>query len=302
MSLIYNKNSTLFKFFSIFSVVRIYNLCLIIIAQYLTSIYILSDKKILDVVFDYKLFLIIICSSISIASGYIINNFYDEKKDIINKPIKYKIDGVIKNSTKLYFYFSLNFLVIIVSYFLIDSIKAVIFFSIYIFFLWLYSHKLKRILFLSNLFYSLLTITPFFAILIYFKNFDFLKDEKISIIIAYALFLFFILLLKDFTKDLKNLKGDFILNYKTIPVVFGESFAKVIITMICFINLLLIANLYMNFSNGFMNLYYIISFLLLIVFIVRLYSSNRNYEYLSLHNILRFIITLGVFSIILIGI
>ena len=80
MSLIYNKNSTLFKFFSIFSVVRIYNLCLIIIAQYLTSIYILSDKKILDVVFDYKLFLIIICSSISIASGYIINNFYDEKK------------------------------------------------------------------------------------------------------------------------------------------------------------------------------------------------------------------------------
>ena len=261
MSLADNKKSILFKFLSIFSVVRIYNILLIVIAQYLTSIFILSEKNFMDVILDLNLFLIILCSSISIASGYIINNFYDEKKDLINKPIKHKIDDVVKNSTKLYFYFFLNFVVVFIASLI--SVRAVIFFSVYIFFLWLYSHKLKRILFIGNLFYSILTITPFFAILLYFKNFD-------LIIVAYALFLFFILLLKELTKDLKNLVGDFTQNYQTIPVVFGEGFSRIVISLITFINILLIFNLFINFSAGYMFIYYVASLLLLCFFIIKL--------------------------------
>ncbi|MAU31249.1 MAG: ubiquinone biosynthesis protein UbiA [Flavobacteriaceae bacterium] len=293
MSPIYKQKSILFKFLSIFSLVRIYNILIIVLAQYLTSIFILSDKKLFDVIFDFNLFLLIICSSLSIASGYIINNFYDQKKDVINKPIKSKIDDVVKNSTKLYFYFFLNFVVIFFAS--IISLRAIIFFSVYIFFLWFYSHKLKRLLFLGNLFYSLLTITPFFAILLYYKNID-------LIIAVYALFLFFILLLKDITKDLKNLVGDFTENYQTIPVAFGEDFARIIISLITFINVILIINLFINFSNGYMNIYYVFSLMLLLIFTVKLYKSKKVSDYLELHNILRLIIGLGVFSIILLEI
>ena len=278
---------------SIFSVVRIYNILIIVLAQYLTSIFILSDKKLFDVIFDLNLFLLILCSSLSIASGYIINNFYDQKKDVINKPIKTKIDDVVKKSTKLYFYFILNFVVMFFAS--IISLRAVIFFSVYIFFLWFYSHKLKRLLFLGNLFYSLLTITPFFAILLYYKNID-------LIIAAYALFLFFILLLKDITKDLKNLVGDFTENYQTIPVAFGEDFSRIIISLITFINVILIINLFINFSDGYMNIYYGISLILLLIFTIKLYNSKKVSDYLELHNILRLIIGLGVFSIILLEI
>ena len=293
MSSINKQKSILFKFLSIFSVVRIYNILIIVLAQYLTSIFILSDKKPFDVVFDFNLFLLILCSSLSIASGYIINNFYDQKKDVINKPIKSKIDDVVKNSTKLYFYFFLNLVVIFFAS--IISLRAIIFFSVYIFFLWFYSHKLKRLLFLGNLFYSLLTITPFFAILLYYKNID-------LIIAAYALFLFFILLLKDITKDLKNLVGDFTENYQTIPVVFGEDFSRIIISLITFINVILIINLFINFSDGYMNIYYGISLILLLIFTIKLYKSKKVSDYLELHNILRLIIGLGVFSIILLEI
>ena len=287
------QKSIFFKFLSIFSVVRIYNIFVIVLAQYLTSIFILSDKNLFDVIFDFNLFLLILCSSLSIASGYIINNFYDQKKDIINKPIKSKIDDVVKKSTKLYFYFILNFVVIFFAS--IISLRAVIFFSVYIFFLWFYSHKLKRLLFLGNLFYSLLTITPFFAILLYYKNID-------LIIAAYALFLFFILLLKDITKDLKNLVGDFTENYQTIPVAFGEDFSRIIISLITFINVILIINLFINFSDGYMNIYYGISLILLLFFTIKLYKSKKVSDYLELHNILRLIIGLGVFSIILLEI
>lgn len=293
MSSISKQKSILFKFLSIFSVVRIYNILIIVLAQYFTSIFILSDKKLFDVIFDFSLFLLILCSSLSIASGYIVNNFYDQKKDIINKPIKSKIDDVVKNSTKLYFYFILNFVVIFFAS--IISLRAVIFFSVYIFFLWFYSHKLKRLLFLGNLFYSLLTITPFFAILLYYKNID-------LIIAAYALFLFFILLLKDITKDLKNLVGDFTENYQTIPVAFGEDFSRIIISLITFINVILIINLFINFSDGYMNIYYGISLILLLIFTIKLYNSKKVSDYLELHNILRLIIGLGVFSIILLEI
>ena len=293
MSPIDKQKSIFFKFLSIFSVVRIYNILIIVLAQYLTSIFILSDKKLFDVIFDFNLFLLILCSSLSIASGYIINNFYDQKKDIINKPIKSKIDDVVKKSTKLYFYFILNFVVLFFAS--IISLRAVIFFSVYIFFLWFYSHKLKRLLFLGNLFYSLLTITPFFAILLYYKNID-------LIIAAYALFLFFILLLKDITKDLKNLVGDFTENYQTIPVAFGEDFSRIIISLITFINVILIINLFINFSDGYMNIYYGISLILLLIFTIKLYNSRKVSDYLELHNILRLIIGLGVFSIILLEI
>ena len=293
MSPIDKQKSIFFKFLSIFSVVRIYNILIIVLAQYLTSIFILSDKKLFDVIFDFNLFLLILCSSLSIASGYIINNFYDQKKDIINKPIKSKIDDVVKKSTKLYFYFILNFVVILFAS--IISLRAVIFFSVYIFFLWFYSHKLKRLLFLGNLFYSLLTITPFFAILLYYKNID-------LIIAAYALFLFFILLLKDITKDLKNLVGDFTENYQTIPVAFGEDFSRIIISLITFINVILIINLFINFSDGYMNIYYGISLILLLIFTIKLYNSKKVSDYLELHNILRLIIGLGVLSIILLEI
>ena len=283
--------STLFKFFSLFSVIRIYNILIIVTAQYLTSIFILSpNTDIIKIIFDPYLFLIILCSSIAIGSGYIINNFYDEEKDLINRPIKYNIDKAVKKNTKLKFYLFLNFVVIALAF--VISYRAIIFFSLYIFFLWLYSHKLKRILFIGNLFYSILTVTPFFAILLYYKNID-------LIIVAYALFLFFIILLKDITKDLKNLVGDFSLNYQTIPVVFGEKFTKAIIALITTVNIILVLNLYLNFNRGLMEIFYFLSIVTLFLFLIKLYKSSNIHDYLFLHNILRFIITIGIISIFL---
>jgi len=147
-------------------------------------------------------------------------------------------------------------------------------------------------LFIGNIFSALLTIAPFFAIFLYYKNID-------LIIVAYALFLFFIILLKDITKDLKNLVGDFSLNYQTIPVVFGEKFTKVIITLITIVNIILVLNLYLNFNRGLMEIFYYLSIITLFLFLIKLYKSSNIHDYLFLHNILRFIITVGIISIFL---
>ena len=287
-----DKNSLTFtKILGAFYVVRIHNIFLLLLAQYLTSIFILSSSESWKIIFDKNLFLVILCSTICIVSGFIINDYYDTKKDSINTPIKFKLGESINDKTKLQLYFFLNLLVVLVSSLI--SLRAILFFSIYIFFIWFYSHKLRKLVFIGNLFYSVLTITPFFAILLYFKKIEF-------IIIAYALFLFFILLLKDIVKDMKNIKGDFSANHKTIPVVFGESFTKTLISLLCIINIFLILNLFLNFNSGLMYFYYFLALAVMIYFMFKLYFSKSTAQYLFLHNLLRFLIAVGVLSIVLI--
>ena len=284
--------STIFKFFSLFSVIRAHNILAIAIAQYLTSIFILGHhKNTFDVILDPNLFAVILCSSIAIASGYIINNFYDYEKDIINRPIRSNIDKTIRKRTKLTLYFILNFLCLCVSFLI--SIRASVFFFVYIFTLWFYSHKLKKILIVGNIFSAVLAIAPFFAIFLYYKNFE-------LIIIIYALFLFFILLAKDLIKDLENLKGDFTLNYKTIAVVYGEKFAKVVISIIILISYINVINLIVNFDLGLMFYYYYLCLFILTYILFILWKSRTKKDYLIIHNIMRALILLGIFSIVLI--
>ncbi|MGK0387221.1 MAG: 4-hydroxybenzoate polyprenyltransferase, partial [Patiriisocius sp.] len=72
----------LLKFFSLFSVVRGYNILVIILAQYLTAIYILApDLPLGKVLFDVNLLMLVLASAAAIAGGYIINSFYDSEKD-----------------------------------------------------------------------------------------------------------------------------------------------------------------------------------------------------------------------------
>ncbi|WP_372756067.1 geranylgeranylglycerol-phosphate geranylgeranyltransferase [Mariniflexile sp.] len=284
----------LLKFFSMFSVVRGYNILIIVIAQYLASIYILAhDKPLRSVVLDLNLFMLVLASAATIAGGYIINNFYDSEKDLINRPIKSKLDKLVNQNTKLSFYFVLNFMAVIMASYV--SFKAVVFFSIYIFGIWFYSHKLKKMPFIGNLTSAILTITPFFAIFMYYKNFE-------TVIFVHAVFLFLLISMRELTKDLENIAGDFTQNYHTIPIVYGEKVSKKMLTVLSLLSLVPIYLLLFRFEIGYMYIYFYFSILLLLIFLIILWRSKSKLHYLIAHNILKFIIVIGVFGILLIDI
>ncbi|WP_034918594.1 geranylgeranylglycerol-phosphate geranylgeranyltransferase [Gillisia sp. CAL575] len=280
------------KMLSLFSVVRGYNILILVIAQYLTAAFILApDLPLRDVFFDANLFFLILSSATVIASGYIINNFYDSEKDLINRPKKTMLDRLISQRTKLSVYFILNFAAIFFASYV--SFRAVVFFSIYIFTIWLYSHRIKKILFLGNIMASILAITPFFVVFIYYKNFE-------TVIFIHATFLFIMIAMRELVKDLENLKGDLIQNYKTIPVVYGEKWSKFFLSVLTVLAVIPILLLTTRFDTGLMDYYFYTSLLLLIFFLLFLYFSNAKWQYLILHNILKLIIVAGVFSILLI--
>ena len=292
LSISRKKKWFLFKLISLFSVVRIYNILIIILAQFLASIYIFSgDIPALQVVFDFKLIIIILASSIVIASGYIINNFYDSKRDIINKPFKSKLDRIVSQKTKLTVYFVLNFFVFFIAFFV--SLRAVIFFSAYIFLVWLYSHKLNKILFIGNLSASFLAILPFFAILLYFKNFYF-------VIFIHAIYLFIIILIREIIKDLESIRGDISQNYQTIPIVFGEKVSKNIIYVLILCTIIPMSYLVNDFDIGYMDLYFYLSSIILIIFLIKLSKAKSIKDYNYLHNTIKIIILIGIISVVLI--
>lgn len=293
------------KIVSLFSVVRGYNIPVIALAQYLSAIFILApEKRALSIILDFQLFIIVLASSLTIASGYIINSFYDSKKDLINRPNKSQLDRLVSQTTKLRVYFSLNFFVALIAFFV--SFRAVLFFSVYIFLIWFYSHKIKKYTLVGNLMAAFLAVLPFFGILLYF----YLKmplyeiennSVKLSVILSHASFLFLLILIREMIKDLENLKGDLANDYKTIPIIYGEKTAKKIITGLTLITIVPVYFLIDVYDVGYMDIYFYSCFIVLIFFLLFLWKWGSKEQYVILHNVLKFLIVSGVFCIVLIN-
>ena len=284
----------LLKILSLISIVRGYNILVIVLAQYLASIYIMApDLPVRQVVLDPKLFVLVLVSAMVIAAGYIINSFYDSEKDLINKPRKSMLDRLVPQSTKLYAYFTLNFLAVLFAGYV--SFRAAVFFAAYVFGIWIYSHKLKRVAFLGNLVSAMLAITPFFAIFVYYKNFE-------TVIFVHAFFLFLLILAREMIKDMESLEGDMAQGYRTFPILYGIKTSKFWITGLVLLTLIPALLLIFNFDVGWMFLYFGGSILFLILFIVLLWRSHTKPHFVWLHNILKLIIVVGVFSILLIDV
>jgi 4-hydroxybenzoate polyprenyltransferase len=286
-----SKSSSIFyKLLSLLSVVRGYNVLVLVIAQYLAALFVFSPLKSLRIVLlDYKLFFIVLASVFVVSAGYIINNFYDVNADKINRPIKTSLDQVVSQKTKLQIYFLFNFLGFIFGWFI--SWKAAVFFAVYIFSIWLYSHKLKKHPFVGLISASVLTILPFFVIFIYYQNFS-------KIIFSHATFLFFVLLLRQLLKDLSSLRGAVANNYTTFPIKYGERKTRklgILFVVLTFFSTYILVNYP---SVGYMKYYFLISSIVLIFIGYFLWKSNLKKHYVLLHNVLKLMLLAGVLSLL----
>lgn len=280
------------KIFSLLSVVRGYNILILILAQYLASVFIFSpEKSAKHVVFDLHLLYIVIASVCVVASGYIINNFYDVKVDRINRPLKTGIENYVRQETKLSLYFLLNFIGF--TFGSLVSWKAALFFSVYIFGIWFYSHKLKKHPFTGLISATVLTILPFFAIFVYFKNFS-------KIIFVHAIFLFLVIMVRELIKDLENIKGALANNYKTFTVAYGENKTKKLSTLLLILTFCPVIFLLNHPAISYMKYYFYLSGLTLSFVGFILWKSTQQNQYTFLHNILKILLLIGVFSLIFI--
>lgn len=278
------------KIVSLLSVIRGYNILVLIAAQYLAAIFIFSKtKSVRPIVFDWHLLYLVLATVCVVAAGYIINNFYDVKADRINRPLKTDLDAFIKQETKLRLYFMLNFCG--VAFGTLVSWRAAIFFSVYIFGIWFYSHKLKRFPLVGLISATALTLLPFFVVFVHYKNFS-------KVIFVHAFFLLLVIMVRELIKDLENLKGAIANNYMTFPVVYGEKKTKELIIFLLILTLLPVAILFNYPAITYMKYYFYLAGLVLVFvgyFIRKAITIN---QYRLLHIILKLLLLVGVFSLL----
>jgi 4-hydroxybenzoate polyprenyltransferase len=199
---------------------------------------------------------------------------------------------MVRQQTKLSGYFILNFASVLAASAV--SFQAALFFSGFIFLMWYYSHRLKKIIFIGNLTSAILSVMPLFILVVYFKSFS-------SIIVVHACFLLLLLASRELLKDLENLTGDLVQGYKTIPVVYGVRSAKIIGIFLIALTFLPSLVLILYYDIHAMRYYFYMTMAILPYGALLLWRAKERRDYLVLHALLRLGIIVGVFSIVLLN-
>lgn len=282
----------LVKTIALFTVIRGYNIAMLMLAQYMASLFIFNEgKNHLEILLDKNLSFIIVVSALCGAAGYIINNFYDLEKDAIDRPLQNYIERFISQNFKLNVYLVLNLLALGIA--LVVSWKMAGFFFVYQFLVWFYSHKINKLVWLNNVYSVILMIFPFFALFIYYGNLS-------SIIFFHAGFLFLLLLITDMLKDLSSSTADAIYNYTTLPVKYGNLRTKKIISLLIILNSALSAYMAYDTDTGYMRYFFLFSSIFLLLLIFPLLRSKSKTTYKILHLTFKLLIGFGIFNMVFI--
>jgi 4-hydroxybenzoate polyprenyltransferase len=281
-------HSSKFNFQALLRLTRFWNLVIIGMSQYFAAIF-LIDRQL---VFDWKLLILASSTAIIAAAGYIINDYYDIKIDLINKPERVVIGKSITRRYALLFHTVLSVSGVLIGFFLGWQIGVIHFMSAFL--LWWYSNSLKRQPFIGNFVVAWLT-----GISVVIVNV--LYDTTNALVIIYALFAFFMTLVREIIKDMEDLKGDNTFGCKTLPIIWGIRNTKFVLYLLLAVFVLLV--ILMNLFYAQLPDYYFIVFLFapLSLFVYKLLSADTKKDFYKLSQWCKVIMLLGVVSMIFIN-
>ena len=289
-----NLQKIIIKLFALFSVVRGYNLIILMLAQYLACLFIFApEKSHLSILTDLKINGIILTSILCVAAGYIINNFYDLEKDRIKRPMQSYINKQVSQGFKLGVYISLNTLALLIASTV--SWRVLLYFFVYQVLVWFYSHKMNRFALIKNLYMVVLRTMPFFALVIFFDKFD-------TTLLFHAGFLTILFLITDIVKNLASKRVDLIYNYNSIPIKYGTKTTKIIIIVLILLDIFLGCYLVKSHDIGMMKYFFMFSIICFIINGFLLWRGKTEQDFKILHYFFKGMIVAGVFSISLIEI
>jgi 4-hydroxybenzoate polyprenyltransferase len=148
------------------------------------------------------------------------------KIDAINNPGRVVVGKTIHRRSAILLHLALSFAGILLAFFV--SWKLLLVNSVSVMVLWFYSSVLKRKPFVGNFTVALLTG---FSILIV----GFLYPAHLGLVAVYAVFAFFMTLIREVIKDMEDLKGDNTFGCKTLPILWGVRKTKMVLYLVIFI-------------------------------------------------------------------
>jgi len=256
-------------------------------AQYFTAFFLIGRFTLTD----WKLLVLSASTVFIAAAGYIINDYYDVKIDLINKPERVVVGKSITRRYAILFHTFLSFIGVALGFLLSWQIGIINFFSSFL--LWLYSNNLKRQPFIGNFAVALLTGLSI-ALL------NWLYHSNVVLVNVYASFAFFMTLVREVIKDMEDLKGDNSYGCRTLPIIWGNRKTKgflYILLAVFFFAVVLI-----HFFSTPLPIYYFLGFLFLplVVLVIRLAQADTKIDFYNLSTLCKLIMLFGILSMALI--
>lgn len=236
---------------SVLKLVRFPNLLIIAATQYAMRYLVMAPllpSKTFTLQFGNLQFSLLVLSTIFIAAaGYIINDYFDTQADMINKPARVVVGVKIGRRVAMNLHAMLNIIGIGLGIYLSFYIKLPILSIVFLLatgLLWFYSTNYKRQFLIGNLSVALLTgLVPLMVILfeIPLLNREYgqvmLRNEaSFNYIIAwvggFSFFAFLTTLIREVIKDTEDFEGDMAYGMKTLPIILGTLWTKIVVVVL----------------------------------------------------------------------
>ena len=227
-----------------FRLIRIGNLIILGFTQYLIKVSLINvfirESALTNIQFAY----LVISTLCITAAGYIINDLYDLKTDMVNREKDIIIENHISTHNASIWCFILNISGLILGTIIAFAIEKELFTLIFlycIFSLWHYSKNLKTSFLKGNLQVSFLIGLSIFNVALFDllpateENNDVGFSILFKIVCIYSIFAFFLTLIRELIKDIEDIEGDKIIRAKTVPIISGIKRTKHVILSLCII-------------------------------------------------------------------
>jgi 4-hydroxybenzoate polyprenyltransferase len=279
-----------FNFWSLLKISRPINLVILAFAQLMTALFLVeTNQQGIPIWQDWKLYFLILSTVLVAAAGYMINDYYDVKIDFVNKPDEVIIGRSMKRRVAIFYHSILNFTAIVIGWLVSPRVAFVIFIAAFL--LWLYSNQLKRLPLVGNLTVALLTGASIWLIGFYFQ-------QSQLLVLTYAIFAFFMNLIREIIKDIEDRDGDRKHGCKTLPIVVGFRNTKKVIFLIAIAFVCSILIVTFKINNDKLYYYFGILSILFCLFMYKIYIADRKRHFTQLSLLNKALMLAGIVSMV----
>ena len=239
-------------------------------------------------IFSFKVdhLLLFISVIITTASGYLINNYYDLNSDKINNKNIEDLSKTFYGTCYLLHLFT-SLLILFISDLSPAWLNLVMITHILVY---LYSLKLQHWPITGNLVVAFLSsivlIIPYWLTGKFWELENFNLSENLNQI--FVIFCFLLTMKREIVKDIEDIQGDLKTGSYTLPIVAGQKFSKLILSVLVLISIGFLIICVLESILNIQNIFFFLTMIsLLVIFLYKTYQSFEKSDFKTLSNLLK---------------
>ena len=274
---------------------------------------------------EFHFFLLVLATILITAAGYVINDYFDTRTDLLNRPDTVVVGRQISRRAAIILHWLFNFTGILIGFYLGWHIGVPLIGLLFVLvtgLLWFYSTTYNRQFLTGNIIIALLTaIVPVMVVLFEVPLLndeygDVLRTNQASFnyifswVGSFGYFAFLTTLTREVIKDIEDYEGDKVQGRKSVPIVLGISYAKMIVQGLIIVTIVSLAYLYKTYlmigfygEMDYLSLLYFILALLLpfALLFYRIRNARTKEDYKFCNSLAKIIMLMGLMYSLLVS-